>query len=367
VTRADWTRPYIQWNRQDLVNILDDSLADQDLTILRARIKALREDAEAKVAIFKASYAPPSSDDERTAVLRQDIFIEELNQILEAKTLKRAKYYLTRLRRGILEVQTTDLNDINLNRWKAYEFVRTDSLWVIDRRDTSGAHEAWYWGNFIPEIPRQMMLRYTRAGEWVLDPFVGSGTTLIECRRLGRCGLGVELNPKVADHAKERLVQESNPHQVVTGIEVGDSRTIDFKRLLRAQGIAHVQLLMMHPPYHDIIQFSKNENDLSNAPSVDAFMAGFSEVVQRTYPLLESGRYLAVVIGDKYQGGTWIPLGFRVMNAVLDHGYRLKSIVVKNLDRTRAKREQAALWRYRALAGGFYVFKHEYLLIFEKP
>jgi hypothetical protein len=366
VTRADWTRPYIHWSQLDLIRRLDDCLTDQDLTTLRSHVERLKEAAEAKSPVFKASYAPPVPKDSKTVVLRQDIFLGELDQILKAQTLNRARYYLSRLRRGILEVRTSDLNDINLNRWKAYETVRTDSLWIVDRRDTSGAHEAWYWGNFIPEIPRQMMLRYTKAGEWVLDPFAGSGTTLIECRRLGRHGLGIELNPEVASRAQKRLAQEPNPHRVVTDIEVGDSRQADFETLLAAQGISHVQLLMMHPPYHDIIRFSESEDDLSNAPSTEAFMTMFSEVVRRAYPFLASGRYLAVVIGDKYENRTWIPLGFRVMNAVLEQGYRLKSIVVKNLDRTRAKREQEALWRYRALAGGFYVFKHEYLLLFEK-
>ena len=366
VTRADWTRPYIHWSQLDLIRRLDDCLTDQDLTTLRSHVERLKEAAEAKSPVFKASYASPVPKDSKTVVLRQDIFLGELDQILKAQTLNRARYYLSRLRRGILEVRTSDLNDINLNRWKAYETVRTDSLWIVDRRDTSGAHEAWYWGNFIPEIPRQMMLRYTKAGEWVLDPFAGSGTTLIECRRLGRHGLGIELNPEVASRAQKRLAQEPNPHRVVTDIEVGDSRQADFETLLAAQGISHVQLLMMHPPYHDIIRFSESEDDLSNAPSTEAFVTMFSEVVRRTYPFLASGRYLAVVIGDKYENRTWIPLGFRVMNAVLEQGYRLKSIVVKNLDRTRAKREQEALWRYRALAGGFYVFKHEYLLLFEK-
>jgi hypothetical protein len=44
----------------------------------------------------------------------------------------------------------------------------------------------------------------------------------------------------------------------------------------------------------------------------------------------------------------------------------LKSIVVKNFEETRGKRNQKELWRYRALAGGFYVFKHEYIFIFQK-
>ena len=55
--------------------------------------------------------------------------------------------------------KTGKINDINLNRWKEYEEIITDSLWIFDKRDTSGAHLAWYWGNFIPQIPRQMMLR----------------------------------------------------------------------------------------------------------------------------------------------------------------------------------------------------------------
>jgi DNA modification methylase len=235
----------------------------------------------------------------------------------------------------------------------------------VDRRDTSGSHEAWYWGNFIPKIPQQMILRYTQQGDWVLDPFVGSGTTLLECRRLGRHGLGVELNPDVAARASATMAKATNPYRVTTEIVVGDSQTVDYADLLAAHNVEQVQLLILHPPYHDIIQFSEAAADLSNRTTVEAFVKDFTDVVRRSSEVLETGRYMAVVIGDKYQAGTWIPLGFRLMDAVLDLGFTLKSVVVKNVEGTRAKRNQRALWRYRALAGGFYVFKHEYIFIFE--
>jgi hypothetical protein len=54
------------------------------------------------------------------------------------------------------------------------------------------------------------------------------------------------------------------------------------------------------------------------------------------------------------------------MSEVLERGYSLKSIVVKNFEETRAKRDQKQLWRYRALVGGFYIFKHEYIFLFRK-
>ncbi|MCD6238081.1 MAG: DNA methyltransferase [Thermotogae bacterium] len=303
---------------------------------------------------------------EDTVSLRKDVLTSELNQILEARTLARAKYYLRRLKDGIIKVKTNKINDINLLRWKEYTEIITDSLWVLDKRDTSGAHLAWYWGNFIPQIPHQMMLRYTKREDWVLDTFVGSGTTLIECRRLGRNGIGIELNPEVAQRATDYVEKEYNEYGVTTEIITGDSRIIDVKTVLDKHRISHVQLLIMHPPYHDIIKFSKDDRDLSNAKNIEDFLKMFGDVVDNASPFLEKGRYFALVIGDKYSKGEWIPLGFYCMQEVLKRGYLLKSIIVKNFEETRGKRNQKELWRYRALVGGFYIFKHEYVILFKK-
>ena len=313
-----------------------------------------------------------------TIHFNQEFLLKELEQIIEAQTKERAVYYLNRLIKGITEIKTGKINDINLNRWKEYTEIITDSLWILDKRDNSGAHLGWYWGNFVPQIPRQLMLRYTKKGDWVLDPFVGSGTTLIECRKLGRNGIGIELQKDVIEKAEtliqkevmekaEKLIQrEENKFNVTTKMFQGDSRNINLKNILKQVGINKVQLLIMHPPYYDIIKFSNNPNDLSNAKSIDDFLKMFGEVVDNTYPILENNRYFGLVIGDKYHKGEWIPLGFYCMQEVLKRGYQLKSIIVKNFEETRGKRNQKELWRYRALVGGFYIFKHEYIFLFKK-
>lgn len=355
-------------NKEKVIQILEDYESklpiDKNLNFLKIKIQKLKE----TIYYYKNDYEGILNIDANgdTITLRKDVLIAELEQILQSQTLERAEHYLKRLKKGIQKIKTGKINDINLLRWKEYDEIITDSLWVLDKRDTSGAHLGWYWGNFIPQIPHQMMLRFTKKGDWVLDSFAGSGTTLIECRRLGRNGIGIELNSDVAQKAKESIEKEPNKCSVKSEILVGDSKNIDLKSIFEKNKISKVQLLIMHPPYHDIIKFSPNENDLSNAKNIEEFLKMFSEVLNNITQYLEKGRYLVLVIGDKYSKGEWIPLGFYCMQEVLKKEYSLKSIIVKNFEETRAKRNQKELWRYRALVGGFYIFKHEYIMLFKK-
>lgn len=258
------------------------------------------------------------------------------------------------------------INDLDLQHWREYDDILTTSLWLFPERDNSGAHEGWYWGNFVPQVPRQLMRRYTRQGDWVLDAFAGSGTTLIEARRQGRHCLGLELNVATADRAQHTLDTEPNPHNVITVLVAGNSTTCDFAALLRAHGGAQVQLVVLHPPYHDILRFSTSPQDLSNAPSLRSFLAQLGQVIANTAAVLEENRYMAIVIGDAYRNGRWLPLGFYTMLTALTHGFTLKSTIVKNQTETRGKRRQKSLWRWRALANGLYEFGHEYIFVLQK-
>ncbi len=351
-------------NRLKFLEILNEFSKIQDIQELKIKLKELK----LVINSINKDRTEISDNNSNTDKIEIDynFLINEINFIENVFNLEKAKYYINRLKKVLTEIKTNGINDINLNRWKEYNEIITDSLWIFEKRDTSGAHLGWYWGNFIPQIPRQLMLRYTKKGEWVLDPFVGSGTTLIECRKLGRNGIGIELNSEVAEKAKNLINKEPNKYNIKTDIIIGDSTELNFNQILGKIGIKNVQLLIMHPPYYDIIKFSNNPKDLSNCRSINEFLKMFKKVVENTYDILENGRYLALVIGDKYSKGEWIPLGFYTMQEVLKVGYKLKSIVVKNFEETRAKRNQQKLWRYRALLGGFYIFKHEYIFLFTK-
>lgn len=125
-------------NKEKFIQVLDDVDALNNSSSLKN-----------KIIVLKHIIAYPKNDREGilnidangdTISLRKDVLIPELNQILEARTLERAKYYVRRLKNGVQKIKTSKVNDINLLRWKEYDDIITDSLWIMGKRDTSGAH-----------------------------------------------------------------------------------------------------------------------------------------------------------------------------------------------------------------------------------
>ena len=95
-------------------------------------------------------------------------------------------------------------NDLNLKKWKESE-IWTDSLWLIPERDKSGKHNGFYHGNFVPQIPHQLILRYTKKNEIVFNPFLGSETTAVVAKALGRDWIGIEKEKKYVEFAIKRV------------------------------------------------------------------------------------------------------------------------------------------------------------------
>lgn len=256
-------------------------------------------------------------------------------------------------------------NDLDMKNWKEYSDILTDSLWIINKRDNTGIHNGNYHGNFVPQIPHQLLSRYTKKGDWVLDPFLGSGTTMIEAQRLDRNSIGIELKEELATDTSNRLKLEGK-EAIKSKVLCGNSKDIDLQSVLNELNINNIQFVMFHPPYWDIIKFSDNEEDLSNSSSLESFLTNFGKVIDNTTQYLEKNRYCGLVIGDKYENSQIVPLGFHCMNLFLEKGFILKAIIVKNFGDTQGKSNQQAIWRYRAMSADYYVFKHEYVMVFKK-
>jgi len=183
-------------------------------------------------------------------------------------------------------------NDLEIESWKESD-INTDSLWLISERDKSGKHANNYHGNFIPQIPNQLIRRFTKKDETIFEPFMGSGTTLFECENLERKYIGFDINPKIVDYVGQRVsagsyyfIKECNS---LDAQKVNDGFETAFDKL----SAKSVQFVLMHPPYLDIVKFTDNPNDLSQISNLKDFIAKFRTVCENSLKYLDSNRYFA--------------------------------------------------------------------------
>lgn len=249
-------------------------------------------------------------------------------------------------------------NDLDIENWKDCG-INTDSLWLISERDKSGKHENIYHGNFVPQIPNQLIRRYTKKGETVFEPFMGSGTTLFECEKLGRNYIGFDINPEIVDFVKSKI--DNNETTIIKHCNSLDST--QFENTFTNK----VQFILMHPPYLDIVKFTNNEDDLSQISNLKDFIGKFKIVCENSLQYLEKNRYFAIVVGDVYKNSEVMPLSFYCMDMIKrNFKVKLKGIVIKNIEGNRGKIGQNNIWKYRALNSDYFIFKHEYIFIFKK-
>ncbi|AII14210.1 adenine-specific DNA methyltransferase [Campylobacter iguaniorum] len=255
-------------------------------------------------------------------------------------------------------------NDLDLKNWKDTD-ICVDSLQIYPNRDKSGKHKNIYHGNFIPQIPNQLIRRYTKSGECVFEPFMGSGTTLFECENLNRKYMGFDINQNIINYVKSSMQSSKFSDYFIAKCNSMDLDSVNQNFI--SQDINSVQFVLMHPPYMDIVKFTDDQNDLSQCSDINEFMAKFKIVCVNSLKFLDKNRYFAVVIGDVYKNSEVLPLGFYCMDMIKQNfKVKLKGIVVKNIEGNRGKLGSGGIWTYRALNSDYYIFKHEYILVFKK-
>ena len=81
----------------------------------------------------------------------------------------------------------------------------TTTIWSFKERGNWSTHKGDYPGNCSPYVIKNLLLKYSKEDDIVLDQFIGSGTTVIESLLLKRKAIGIDINEKALNIAKERI------------------------------------------------------------------------------------------------------------------------------------------------------------------
>ena len=227
------------------------------------------------------------------------------------------------------------------------------TVWSFPDRGSHATHSGKYRGNWSPYVPRNLILRYSNPGDWVLDQFMGSGTTLVEAKLLNRNAVGVDINPQSVSISKDNLnFQCETSSKIFT--KNGNATNLHFIKDNR------MDFICTHPPYANIIQYSKGlEGDISSL-NVDEFLIEMQQVAKESYRVLKKEKMCAVMMGDIRKFGKVVPLGFRVMECFLQAGFVNKEIIIKEQHNCRS----TEYWKKQN--NNFLLLAHEYIFVFQK-
>ena len=236
------------------------------------------------------------------------------------------------------------------------------TVWSFPDRGSWATHMGNYRGNWAPYIPRNLILKYTQKGDWVLDQMMGSGTTLVEAKLLERNAIGVDINLDAVMLARDRLNFSYNLlfpeyNEPIIKTYWGDARNLD------KIDTESIDLIATHPPYANIISYTKKKkitDDLSQLP-LEEYLKEMKKVAEEAYRVLKPGKVCAILIGDTRKHKHYIPIAFRVMQAFLEAGFILKEDIIKLQWNMKTTRE-----RWRAKEYEFYLIAHEHIFVFKK-
>lgn len=272
-----------------------------------------------------------------------------------------------------------EVNDLVPDLWREYEKelnLQFFTIWDTPERDPYNWTKYTIHGNSPIEIPRQCLLRFSKKGDLVLDPFCGSGTTLIVSAHLKRNCVGIEINPKIIELAKNNLDQQTldfcddelsfwlRQQQIILG---DSTRLLDLGFQTESFDFSFA-----HPPYWELIKYSneygKADGDLSNETTLEGFLNKLEMVFNGIYYLLKKGKFFCVLIGEDFKkGGKTIPLDFYATQIGMNVGFEFYSKVIKVTRLASSRQGKININKYRSLRSNYFICNHDYVIIFKKP
>lgn len=202
------------------------------------------------------------------------------------------------------------LNDLTGKEWLKL----TASFWLSEKcTDDKDAYK--HPAPFLVKDIQKLISLFTKKEMRVLDPFCGSGTTLLASTLLNRYGIGIDLNTEYRDLAIDRLSKKDINEFRDFEYFLGDSNDV-------LENLNNIDYIVTSPPYHNILKnkgsgirkeskkgyrngsrigvdyYSDLPNDLGNKESYEEFLASFSQIMSKGFNVLNNKKYCSIVVSD---------------------------------------------------------------------
>jgi len=230
------------------------------------------------------------------------------------------------------------LNDLTGKEW-----IKFSKSWFIHvpprRKDNEILHPAKYPESLVAEFIKF----FTKKNAWVLDPFLGSGSTLIAAGDLDRNGIGIELNSKYLNISKKRIKDKNFAKELIPL----KGNSLHLKKILKENSFSKrkFDFVITSPPYWNQLErnsmrqkvrsqngldtkYSKSKNDIGNLTDYEEFLEQQAQIFDQVYDVMKDKAYLVIVTNNIYFKSKLYPLAYDTAISLTKRGE--KSWVLKD-------------------------------------
>jgi DNA modification methylase len=220
---------------------------------------------------------------------------------------------------------------------------------------------------FIIPLVEQLIYRYSKKGDLILDPMAGAGNALITARYMKRHSIGVDLSPKYVDIMKTRCqFQSLVKDEYVPIIIQGDSMKLNEIPELSKDNI--IDEIIFSPPYFDIKTYATEEdkNQIGDTHDFQEYLNFMEKILQQCYRVLKPGKFCCVVVSN-VRKGKLIPVAWKLADVGEKVGFDLWDDIVHHTSHSMSKAVLRGGQWGNAIRLGHTVRTHETILVFKKP
>ena len=264
------------------------------------------------------------------------------------------------------------LNDLTGKEW-----LKFTKSWFILRPPRRIGDEILHPAKYPETLVEEFIKFFTKKNGWVLDPFMGTGSTLISAVNSGRNCVGIELNKNYFNTSVRRIPKNNSSSRTIPL----NGNSLDMNNLFLRNNLSNIEFdfTITSPPYWNQLErdsirqkdrkklgldtkYSSNKNDLGNIKSYEEFIEMQAKIFDQVFDHTKYGGYLTIVTNNVYFDGKLYPLAFDTAISLTKRGD--KSWILKDEKMwLQDDKKLIALGVNSAWVGNRH---HQYCLIFRK-
>jgi len=238
------------------------------------------------------------------------------------------------------EASTPGTHRNKLNELSGRDWIKFTKSWFVHRPEPRGDRKIRHPASFPESLVREFVSFFTRQGELVVDPFLGTGSTLVAALETSRSGIGFEIVKKYADIARGRVKDALTQNAVRGTPESGSSWTriltadsSKLSKIWREKGFPPADYCITSPPYWNQLRrshmrqkgraekgwdtaYSDDPDEIGNIEDYHDFLSALKLTFDEVYKIMRPKGYLTIITNNVFSDGRMYPLAFDTVSTL---------------------------------------------------